>query len=762
MATENLFSTQRKPALTGSQMLENAISKKATQRKNMMALTEARKLSTSTPDFTATMEAANLEADNKLKTNAMLENAQYQQGTKNIARQQLQMRPRLLAEGMDYVRNKVLGEIIYESYWLDEPVKEATVDQISDSIGKVLSYVEENFDSSKVPESKQTKLMRNVNEAIESIVKEAVDRLITEAKEANDAFTEFDLTDEEESKLDDKLCDLGKDEIVEVIKNKVAQVVQDEKEKGTEKAKMFDEIEQATQQTDESEDNSDDDTLDSTEEATLAGIRSGEITLEGATWDTLKVIFSDDKKKAKAAYSRAGRLAKKGNYKEAAKEYAIAKKAFEEMKSEIKRTDESVMSTVCSFMLAGGWLEHAFIASIGGPSSGASITKAVCASISTVLGLGIPATIIMQLAANEENTKKDKSSYSTNDYKVHTIAALDLNIRACNEMIKECNSKANGKQTTLKEALSIGSNEKFTPSERYILNIMESGAPFNAFEDPSWSEFKNYVSMMSKKTRDALLMRKFDEAIVLINELEGRLSNVPENIPADVKEFVLSMTAIIFGAVPADEVIISRMGSSMSSPDIKSSSPTIDMTVVSWIDILVNIKTNLSSIKDYCIEKTTPEVIDDGSVNGTDCPVSGRDSLAAMIATKQNQMMAQNMGGSIFEALMLSNISGTSKVVEESNNPVSDDDVEDAALIESLLQYTILETLDTLGIYKFRLADVNSIKRSCIASISEGTSPVYGDSDKDTVGIGSDNSGKKVVRINTQKMKRKTMGVSQD
>ena len=317
MATENLFSTKREGTLTGSQMLENVINQKATQRKNMIALTEARKLSQNTPDFVATMESANLEADNKLKTNAMLENAQYHQGARNIARQQLQMKQRLTMEGMELVKNKVLGEIIYESYWLDEPIKESTVEEIGESIGKVLSYVEENFNSSKVPESKQSRLMQSVNEAISGVVKEAVERLVTEAKEANDAFTEFGLTEEEENKLDDKLCDLGKDEIIDIVKTKVAQVVQDERKRGKEKAKMFDEIEQTLQQNDESPDDTDDEPMTDAEEATLNGIYSGEITLEGANWTTLKIYFSDLRKRASKYCKEANKLYKQGRYDDA-------------------------------------------------------------------------------------------------------------------------------------------------------------------------------------------------------------------------------------------------------------------------------------------------------------------------------------------------------------------------------------------------------------------------------------------------------------
>lgn len=738
MATENLFSTKREGTLTGSQMLENVINQKAAQRKNMIALTEARKLSQNAPDFVATMESANLEADNKLKTNAMLENAQYHQGARNIARQQLQMKQRLTMEGMELVKNKVLGEIIYESYWLDEPVKESTVEQIGESIGKVLSYVEENFNSSKVPESKQSRLMQSVNEAISGVVKEAVERLVTEAKEANDAFTEFGLTEEEENKLDDKLCDLGKDEIVDIIKNKVAQVVQDEKEKGEEKSKMFDEIEQTLQQNDESPDDTDDEPMTDTEEATLNGIYSGEITLEGANWTTLKIYFSDLRKRASKYCKEANKLYKQGRYDDAEKKYAECKDIFEDIKKRLVDVEDSMASVAISYFTAYFTSFVAFVDVIN-TRGGAS-------------------------TVDISNAHKDAGG-TWNTTRQYVIANVNRMITWCDNQINLCKKNSKEEKTgkgreykySLESVLKATPNKGYTSSENYILNIMESGAAINLFEDPSWSEFKSYVSMISKKIRDTLIIKKYNEAVVLIDELEKRLSNVPENIPADVRSFVLTMTNIIYGAIPNNDVIISRLDKYMGSPGM-SQSHEVDMMTISWIDILVNIKTNLASIRDYCVEKVSSNVIDDEGV-GNAC-ISGRDALASLIATKQSRTMTQNIGGSLFEALMLSNLSATTKIVQESNSPVSNDDVEDAALIESLLQYTVLETLDTLGIYKFRLADVNSMKRACISSISEGTTPVYGDSDKDTVSMGNDNSGKKVVRINTRKMKRKEMSNS--
>lgn len=584
MSKENLFSTKREEKLSGSQMLENAIKRRENQRRNMMALTEARKMSESIQDFTPMFESTNLEVGENIKKNSALESLYYNQGSKNVAKLQLQMRSRLMTEGMEYVKNKVLEEIIYESYWLDDPVKESTVEQIEESIAKTLDYVSENLSSAK--SNSQTKFMSNVNKVIESIVKEAVDRLVTEAESSNDAFTEFELNDIEEDKLEDKLCDLGKDEIVEVVKSKVAQVIQDEKEKGKEKAELFDEIDKETADKPEEEENSTENT--------------------------------------------------------------------EETPSEEEP---------------------------------------------------------------EEDTSKDDSEEDSG---------------------------------SVKEALMFKDNMNYTTSEKRIMMLLENDISTDIFVDPSWGEFKTYISMISKKIQGMIVTGNFCEAISLIDDLDSRLNDVPENVPTDVKEFVLTMVSTIYGAVPSDEIIISRLGG-LGSPELSNN---VDIITTSWLDILVNVKTNLSTIKDYCNDKCckTPVV-----VNNVNTSNDSTTTLESMIIMKKNQMLNRNIGNTLFESLMIGNINETNNIVSESSMyDVSDDDIDGAALIESLLQYTVFETLDTLGLYKFRLNDINTIKRDFVRSVTEGkNTPIYGNTDKDTIGVGKDKKGRKAVRINTRKMKQK-------
>lgn len=591
---ESVFSTPRNQTKTADQMLESMIQKRNIQKQNMAAITEASKLEASTPDFTAILESSNLETEQNIARNAAMEGAYYKNGSKNIARAQLGMKQRLIQEGMSYVKGQVLGELIYECYWLDDPVKAATIDQIGDNINSVMGYIEENFGESKVAESKQSKLLKEMNTVIETVVKEAAERICKECAETDGAFPEFGLTDAEEEELDNKLIDLGRDEIVELIKDKVAAVVQDEKQKGIERAEMFDNIEKAT-----SDENGNEEPVKTeAEEATLVGNRSGKITLEGA--------FAE-----------------------------------------------------------------------------------------------------------------------------------------------------------------VATGSGYTANERHIASLMESGAPIALFDDPTWGEFKAYVSMMSKKIKETLdkagmsggeqFKGIYATAKGLIEDFEDKLSGVPENIPGDVKTFVMAMVNIIYTAVPADEVIISKFGNPLGSPDLGSNNPAVDMATVSWTDLFVNIKTNLSSIKGYCDNKISHETIDDTDLNNSECPVTGKNSLAQKVAQQQSRIIARNMGGSLFEAMMIGALGTISKEAMESSSNVSGDDVEDAALIETLLNYTVFETLDTLGIYKFRMADYNEAKRHFMKPTMEADGDTGIGSDGASAIIqGTDNSGKKLVRINTSKMKRKT------
>ena len=727
MPKDNLFSTPRETILTGEQMLENAIKRKQVQRQNMKALVEANKMIENTTDFTIALEAADKSEEEELRKNTAMENAYYKQGARSLIKEQFGMKQRLIAEGMEQVWESVLGEIIYDSYWLDEPVKESTVSQIEDSISKVMLYIDNKCPGSKVPVEKHNKLLKNIHSIIESVVKEAAERITQEAVEANSAFAEFELNSEEEAKLDDQLGDLGREEIIELIKDKVAHVVQDEKEKGKERAETFSELEKETSD-DESDVEGEEET--EAEEATLLAIESGEIALEGASWDTLKIYFNKLRRRASKTVKAANKLYKNGNFTEAKKKYAEGLDVFKDIKKRLNDVDDTTFSTALSWFNSFTAL-FVTLQDIGTTKGGASV---------------------------KDLNDAHEDTGSVNMIRQYVGANVNAMIRYCENQIRQCDRKnkenKSGKpeyKYSLESALSFEPTDgKYTAPERYISGLLENDSPFNLFEDPSWNEFKAYVSFLCKKIKNILMTNGEDcycAAIPVIDELMSKLSSVPEDIPGNVKESVMAMVSLIYGAVPPDEVIISRMGG-LGSPDLASQNPIVNYATTSWVDLLVNIKTNLSSIKSYCESKC----VDNNSV--TDIPaIQATSTFESMVAHKKSQMLTRNMGSTLFEAMMIGNISETETIAMESGGAYEDEEVEDAALIETLLQYTVFETYNTLGLYKFRLNDIKGVKADYIKGVTEGKSPIYGDSDSNTMSNGKDKTGKKKVRIKTRKMR---------
>lgn len=576
----NVFSSDR--PMSSDAMLEQAIARKQQQRSNRQALIESRKLSENIPDVTAVMEAARIESENTLKREKALESAYYKQGTKNLGRMRFGLRNRLLENGFNYVSDKVLFETIYRAYWVDEPVKECTVEAIEESIDGIMSYLAENCSSSKVAESNLSAYMKSVNEAVKGIVSEATERLVKEAETNALADIEFSLTDDEEDELDKKLVDLGRDEIVDLIKEKIAAVVQDERARGQEKAEMFKEIDNLSNP-------------ESSEEPPIDGTPT-----EGET-----------------------------------------------------ASAESTMVT---------W----------------------------------------------ENT------------------------------------------VSLTEALqSLPHNSmSYTANERFMFENVIKCDDVNIYEDPTWGEFKMYVSMMCKKAAEWI--RSADNtgskdtylgAVTVINELIKKLEICDVEVPTEVQNFVDCTVGLITGAIPVDEIIVSRMN-----------------TVTAWSDLLVNVKVNLNSVKNYLETKAHM-----APVVNTPKQVDTKPSLESMVALKNQRIMNRNIGDTLFEAFMIGSLAKVDKATMESAADLSGDDVEGAALIESLLNYTVLETLDSLGIYKFRASDINNIKRSFVRSVSEGEDPFQSANNSDDVNVSKtgkkslstdNNGGTKTVRINTRKMKR--------
>ena len=144
----------------------------------------------------------------------------------------------LLEQAKATVMNKVIFEMVYDAYWLDDNLKQNTIQETYNTYQGIMNMVKECCKVSPA----STKFISAVEETVSTICEKAVNRILTEAKETGESDIEFNLTTEEESELDTKLSELGRDDIVELVKDKVLTVVQDERESGKEKASILQEL----------------------------------------------------------------------------------------------------------------------------------------------------------------------------------------------------------------------------------------------------------------------------------------------------------------------------------------------------------------------------------------------------------------------------------------------------------------------------------------------------------------------------------------
>ena len=68
-------------------------------------------------------------------------------------------------------------------------------------------------------------------------------------------------------------------------------------------------------------------------------------------------------------------------------------------------------------------------------------------------------------------------------------------------------------------------------------------------------------------------------------------------------------------------------------------------------------------------------------------------------------------------------------------------------MIEAITRYTVLETLNTLGIVSLSYADGTALKKACLEEVTQGGSTKV-------MSVDDSNGGAKTTRINTQKYKR--------
>ena len=234
------FQTER-PKSTAQMIAELKESKleRTSNRKALLENFNAKKLS---DERQSVLEATQAEVEEKALKNEHIESIRDRRREERAVKESSLNRLTLLESAKKITMNKVLFEMVYDAYWLDDAVKRESIQETYNEYKNVLGLVESVCGDSKTKDEDKTEFIKNVETGVEEACKKAVDRIVKEQKDSGEPDKEFEFTSEEESELDEKLSELGRDELVELIKKKVLTVVQDERKSGKEKAELLKEL----------------------------------------------------------------------------------------------------------------------------------------------------------------------------------------------------------------------------------------------------------------------------------------------------------------------------------------------------------------------------------------------------------------------------------------------------------------------------------------------------------------------------------------
>lgn len=122
-------------------------------------------------------------------------------------------------------------------------------------------------------------------------------------------------------------------------------------------------------------------------------------------------------------------------------------------------------------------------------------------------------------------------------------------------------------------------------------------------------------------------------------------------------------------------------------------------------------------------------------------------ALEQRVLEKKARELNTSTGDSIFESMMLAARVSVERDAVLENVQMSPNQIGDAMMIEAITRYTVLETLNTMGIVSLSYADGTALKKACMEEVTQtGSTKV--------MSVDDSNGGAKTTRINTQKYKR--------
>lgn len=224
--------------------LEKIIKLKSDRRSNINSITEEFHQEAESKLRKKELDEQDKEVEDKkvLEANLYLSRSRR---SDNIKKQKVSLLEKTLIDNNEKeLFNQVIFEMVYNAYWLDDTVKENaditalynTYNAVKESVAKIL------------PESSSI-FIDEVKNVVHSICEKSAARITSEVKDEIELKdiedideVNFNLSEVEEIELSDNLSELGKEDIEQLVKDKVLSVVQDEKQAGEEKQKLFKEI----------------------------------------------------------------------------------------------------------------------------------------------------------------------------------------------------------------------------------------------------------------------------------------------------------------------------------------------------------------------------------------------------------------------------------------------------------------------------------------------------------------------------------------
>lgn len=686
------MSFQVKRPKTTQEMMDELLKKKETRIKNMKMLSENAQHAKEDAHNQAVLESVQVEQQSSDDAAARINAIREKRTRARVVEETTLGKLSMLEQVKQTTFNKVLFEMVYDAYWLDDSIKETKIQESYDVYKDMIGVVESVCGTSKVAETQKTKFITAMEAVISEVCEKAVSRILLEAKETGDPEINFNLAPEEESELDTKLAELGRDDIVELVRDKVLTVVQDEKESGKEKARLLQEINDSTEddaeseETGEGEDDISESVIPSVKNNDPVGVEegAGAVVLTAAM---LGVVIAGVaiSVKDKISLKKALKIYEK-NCKPAVKMSELHPTLYALDRAD--RVTNKELSGVAKF-----FNKNSRRAKVWKTDKGQVICTAILYT-TTEVGAG----------ANISGDGVSPTITTTTTY--HYL--YDVNPKYKKDQLYLSAMMAFHDGCSTKNTVAFAEDmKKAFPDEMKNTKVKLIGKSLESANLSPETTLGEDIEVIIEGETDPIIMKyisdKFverDSALSLVYEC-GVGGAEMEYMYLSAMENASSMDAV--DLLQDYEHRLERAKVDVRLSDASKYSHEVKTAVISAID--QQKKECDDKLDELAVKAAAPTILDSSQIwNG-------------MKRDAQRRSLVKSNGKTLFESMMMANS------VKVQNNAVMEsvslqkDQIANAALIESVLQYTVLETLNTLQLYNFTSADVTKLRLKNKASV---------------------------------------------